>query len=132
MFESLRKLMYMGLGAAAMSHDKAKQAIDEMVSRGEVSTEEGRKLYEEWASRAEDEGRSLNDRIKTQIRQYLSDAGVADRNQVEMLSRRIDALENRIDELVAVTESGKPVFTHGSASTVKKESGMEPDQEQPT
>lgn len=101
MLESLRKLMYIGLGAAAMSRDKVKQSIDEMVSRGEVSSDEGRKLYDEIMSRAEEEARSLNDRIKAQVRQYLTDAGVADRSQIEALACRIDGLERRIDQVVA-------------------------------
>lgn len=101
MLESLRKLMYIGLGAAAMSRDKVKQAIDEMVSRGEVSSEEGHKLYDEIMNRAEEEARSLNDRIKSQVRQYLTDAGVADRSQIEALASRIDELERRIDQVLA-------------------------------
>ena len=101
MLESLRKLMYIGLGAAAISRDKAKQTIDEMVSRGEVSSDEGRKLYDDIMNRAEEEARSLNDRIKSQVRQYLTDAGVADRSQIEALAGRIDELERRIDQVVA-------------------------------
>ena len=101
MLESLRKLMYIGLGAAAISRDKAKQAIDEMVSRGEVSSDEGRKLYDDIMNRAEEEARSLNDRIKNQVRQYLTDAGVADRSQIEALAGRIDELERRIDQVLA-------------------------------
>jgi len=101
MLESLRKLVYIGLGAAAISRDKVKQAIDDMVSQGEVSADEGRKLYDDIMNRAEEEARSLNDRIKSQVRQYLTDAGVADRSQIEALAGRIDELERRIDQVVA-------------------------------
>lgn len=101
MLETLRKLMYVGLGAAMMSRDKLQQAIDDMVSQGEVSADEGRKLYEDFMDRAEEETRNLNDRIKSQIRQHLTEVGVADRAQIEALARRIDVLEHRIDLMQA-------------------------------
>ncbi len=105
MFETLRKLMYIGLGAAMMSRDKVQQAIDDMVNQGEVSADEGRKLYEDIINRAEEETRGMNDRIKSQIRQYLTEVGVADRSQIEALGRRIDALETRIDQLRATMDT---------------------------
>ncbi len=107
MFESLRKLMYIGLGAASMSRDKVQQTIDEMVNRGEVTADEGKSLYNDWVSRAEEEGRNLNDRIRNQVRQYLGDVGVADRNQIEVLAGRIEALEYRVDQLSAAIDAGQ-------------------------
>jgi len=124
--------MYIGLGAAVMSRDKVRQVIDEMVSRGEVSAEEGRKLYDEFVSRAEEETRSLNDRIKSQVRQYLTDAGVADRDQIQVLARRIDALEYRLDQLMAGMDTEQVCPPEGVTGVGSKESGVEPGQDQIT
>lgn len=129
MFESLRKLMYIGLGAAVMSRDKVKQAIDEMVSRGEVSAEEGRKLYDEMISRAEEETRNLNDRIRGQVRQYLTEAGIADRNQIEVLARRVDALEYRIDQLMAGMDTQESGVIGVERSSEEIGTGIEPEEQ---
>ncbi len=132
MFEPLRKLMYLGLGAAMMSRDKVQQAIDEMVSRGEVSADEGRRLYDDMISRAEEETRNLNDRIRNQVRQYLTEAGIADRSQIEALARRIDALEYRIDQLITRMDSQAACAIEMEEMAEELDSGIEPQQEQVT
>ncbi|HET6453377.1 MAG TPA: phasin family protein [Armatimonadota bacterium] len=99
MFESLRKMMLIGVGAADMAADKLRQMVDDFVERGEISMEEGRKLYNELLSRADEQRQTANERIKTQVRETLKDLGVADRTQVAMLESRIDSLERKIDQM---------------------------------
>lgn len=99
MFESLRKMMLIGVGAADMAADKLRQMVDDFVERGEISMEEGRKLYNELLSRADEQRQTANERIKTQVRETLKDLGVADRTQIAMLESRIDSLERKIDQM---------------------------------
>ena len=99
MFETLRRLMYFGLGAAAMSADKFKQFVDELVSRGDVTAEEGKKLYEEYTSRLEDEGKSVNEKLRSQVQSMMREMGLADRGQIAMLETRVAALERKIANL---------------------------------
>ena len=101
MFDTLEKMMLFGLGAAAMSRDKVSHFLDDMVKRGEVTAEEGRKLYDELMARAETERQNINERVRTQVRDMLTELGVPDRTQVALLEARIAALEHRIDELSA-------------------------------
>lgn len=99
MFESLRKMMLIGVGAADMAADKLKQTVDDFVERGEISMEEGRKLYNELLSRADEQRESANTKIKNQIRDVLREVGVADRTQIAMLESRLDSLERKIDQI---------------------------------
>lgn len=99
MFESLRKMMLIGVGAADMATDKLRQMVDDFVERGEISMEEGRKLYNELMSRADEQRRTANERIKSQVRDILKELGVADRTQIAMLESRIDSLERKIDQM---------------------------------
>jgi polyhydroxyalkanoate synthesis regulator phasin len=99
MFETVKKMLYFGLGAAALSADKVRQLIDDLVSKGEMTAEEGKKLYEEMTCRAEEERRNLNERIRTQIRDMLKEVGVADRAQIALLESRVETLERKVDEL---------------------------------
>lgn len=99
MFNAFRKVMLMGLGAAAMSRDKIREIVDELVAKGEVSREEGKKLYEELMAKAEEEGRNLNERIRGQIRGALKDLGLAERSQVAALERRIAKIEKKLEAL---------------------------------
>lgn len=97
MFDALRRAMLFGLGAADMAADKIRQAVDDMVARGEMSADEGRSFYEEVTSRLEEQGRGLNERIRGQMRSMLKEMGVADRSQIAMLESRVETLERRLN-----------------------------------
>lgn len=99
MMDSLRRMMYFGLGAAAMSADIIRRTIDEFVERGEMTTDEGKKLYDDVMTRAEEERRSMNERMRSHVHDVLKDMGVADRTQVAMLENRIDAIHANIEEM---------------------------------
>ncbi|MCL6520271.1 MAG: phasin family protein [Armatimonadetes bacterium] len=101
MFETLRRFMFIGLGVAALSKEKTKQLIDEFVERGELTSEEGKKLFEEWISKAEEQGKNLNEKIRNQIRQMLRELDIADRRQIGTLEKKIDELEKRLEELAS-------------------------------
>jgi len=90
-------MMLIGIGAADLAADRLKQMVDDFVERGEISVEEGKKLYSELISRADEQRKSTNERIRNQIRDMLKELGVADRTQIAVLESRIDSLERKID-----------------------------------
>lgn len=98
MFEMIRKVMFIGMGAAAMSWDKMRETLDDLVSRGDLTAEEGQKLYSEMTQKAEEQGREASQRINTQVRKTLADLGVANGDRIANLERRIEVLEQRIRE----------------------------------
>lgn len=99
MFEMIRKVMFIGMGAAAMSWDKMREMLDDLVSRGDLTAEEGKKLYTEMTQKAEEQGKEASQRMNVQLRQMLKDLGVANGDRVNILERRIEALENRLNQL---------------------------------
>ena len=103
MFETARKAMYIGMGAAAMSWDRMKEMIDDMVSQGDITADEGKRLYTEFTSKAEEHGKHASDRMRSQMREMLTDMGVAEQSYVASLERRIDALEMRLSHLETET-----------------------------
>jgi len=109
MFETLRKILLFGLGAAAVSADKMREVIDDLVKRGEITAEEGRKMFEEMMARSEEERRKMNERVRTQIRDMLKEIGVADRAQIATLESKIAALEQKIEDLSAAPQKPKRI-----------------------
>jgi polyhydroxyalkanoate synthesis regulator phasin len=91
--------MLVSVGAAAISWDKIKETVDELVSKGDISADEGKKLYNELTARAEEQGRSMDERMRAEIRQVLTNLGVADRTQIAVLESRIEAIESRMNAL---------------------------------
>lgn len=101
MLDSVKRLLYFGIGAAALSADKARDLIDDLVKQGEMTAEEGKKIYEELISRGERERSELDSHIRSQLLQVLKDMGVADQAKVTSIESRLEELERKIEDLSA-------------------------------
>ena len=45
--DGLKKIILMGIGAAAMTAEKSQQIVDELVKKGELTVEQGKELNQE-------------------------------------------------------------------------------------
>ena len=45
--DGLKKIILMGIGAAAMTAEKSQQVVDELVKKGELTVEQGKELNQE-------------------------------------------------------------------------------------
>jgi polyhydroxyalkanoate synthesis regulator phasin len=90
--------MLLGMGVAALSWDKIHSGIDDLVSRGDITADEGKKLLEEFSSRAEQEGRTINERIRSQAKEIMKDMGVVESLRIDALESRVQALEDRMKD----------------------------------
>lgn len=100
----VKKSLAFGLGAAALSAEKLKQFADEMVCRGDMTKDEAQRFIDEIAARSEEEKRKIQEWISEQISKMLRQTGAAEEKRVEMLERRIAAIEARLDELAVSTK----------------------------
>jgi polyhydroxyalkanoate synthesis regulator phasin len=89
----LKKSVAFGVGAAAFSAEKMKQFADEMVAKGELTSEEASKFVEEVSQKAEQEKKSLQDWMRDQMSKMLQQMGAAEAAKVSDLERRIATIE---------------------------------------
>ncbi|MGQ9456238.1 MAG: phasin family protein [Armatimonadota bacterium] len=89
----MKRSIEFGLGAAIFSAEKIKQLAEEMVSRGEMTSEEARKFVDGMTKRAEEEKRAIQEWIQQQVSKMIKQAGAAELARVEELERRVTALE---------------------------------------
>lgn len=80
--ENVKKLLLLGIGAAATTAEKSKGIIDDLVKKGEITV---------------DQGKVLNEELKRKASNKVSDAML---NRVEKLSKEErDALKAKLAEL---------------------------------
>ena len=80
--ENVKKLLLLGIGAAATTAEKSKDIIDDLVKKGEITV---------------DQGKVLNKELKRKASNKVSDAML---NRVEKLSKEErDALKAKLAEL---------------------------------
>lgn len=99
MVDILKKSLAFGLGAASFSAERLKTFADEMVARGEMSSDEAKKLIDDISGQAEEQKKSIENWMREQASKMLQQAGAAEDSRVDRLERRLAALEKRVAEL---------------------------------
>ncbi len=90
MLESIKKVLYAGIGIFAISEDKAKEIIAELIKQGEITAQEGDKLLNEIKEKAYQKGRSFEESFAMKIKDYL---------KISELEKRVEQLEKEVGEL---------------------------------
>ena len=90
--EDMKKLVLLGIGAAALTAEKSKELIDELVKKGELSIEQGKVLNEELKHRVRE---TIADAKETTARQRMEKL----QEQVKQLSKEeLEALKDLISQ----------------------------------
>lgn len=93
MLDSVKKGFLASLGVVALTREKLEQAVDDLVSRGELSAEQGRKVVETIVRKGEGEARGLGEKVSGEFEKLLSRGPLATKAEVEALSERVARLE---------------------------------------
>lgn len=99
--ELLKRSLAFGLGAASFSLERVKQFSEDMVRRGEMSTEEAGHFMDEVSERAREDKETIRQWVSEQVSKMIRQAGMAQSEDVASLEARIAVLERRVAELGA-------------------------------
>ena len=92
----LRKMLYTGIGLAALSEEKAKEMVAELEKKGEVSSEEGKKLAQELIDKAKKHGEELQRAVKAEVGKVTDKIKGVSREEFKALQDRVAELEARL------------------------------------
>lgn len=93
--DGLKKILLVGIGAAATTVEKSQQIIDELVKKGEITVEQGKELNKELQHNVKKtlEARKLD---AAAVEERLSKMGKED---LELLKKKIKEVEEKADKL---------------------------------
>ena len=100
MIESLRKLGLLGIGVVAITEEKVKQVVNELVEKGEVSTEEGKTLVHELLAEKKKQVQELDEKISKGVQNAIGKSKIALKDDVSRLEDKITELEKTVQKLV--------------------------------
>ena len=95
----LKKVLLAGIGAVAVTGEKSKELLDEMVKKGELTVEQGKALNEELKHNIKSK---VNVKVKTSSPEELDE--LLDKmtpEQRALLKQRIDEMEKKQEEFEA-------------------------------
>ncbi len=96
MEEIFRKFLYTGVGIVALTAEKLQESVDEMVGKGKVSKDEGKRLVEEFVEKMESKRDEFEERLKEAADSMTSNMRLPQfvtKEDLASLVSRIEALE---------------------------------------
>jgi polyhydroxyalkanoate synthesis regulator phasin len=94
--DMLDRMMELGLGAALLTKEAAAKAVDEMVKRGSVTADDGKRMLNDMVEKGRVQKERIDEMIAEGVERFMSQADVARRSQIETLERRIAVLEAEV------------------------------------
>jgi polyhydroxyalkanoate synthesis regulator phasin len=85
----LKRLLDAGMTFTAMTQARAEDLIRDLVRAGEVQAEQAQSVIDELLDRSRRNSERLIDAVRAEIQQQMASLGLATKNDVERLERRI-------------------------------------------
>jgi poly(hydroxyalkanoate) granule-associated protein len=93
LFDIAKKTMMTGIGFALKTKDEVEEWAKELVTRGELSENEGEKFIDEMTKRYEEARETLEEKVEKSVRDILQKLEVPTAEDIKALRAEIDALK---------------------------------------
>lgn len=97
--EIFRKMALFGIGAIAISQEKIEEFTQEMIKKGEMNREEGKKFVMEVLSEKDRQLKDVEEKINKKVKEVIENSGVAMKKDTEDLSKRMEKIEATFERL---------------------------------
>ena len=94
--ETLKSLIYAGVGYAAKTSERVQKNVDDLVKKGKINEREGKKIVDHVVTNAEAKRKELEVKLNKVVDKY----GKAGINQVQGLTKKIQKLETELQKRI--------------------------------
>jgi poly(hydroxyalkanoate) granule-associated protein len=106
MVNDAKKIFLAGVGAAAVTYEKATEVVSTLVEKGKLTVDEGKELSEELRRDVRKSTEEVKEKVaekmenlkpltREDLKQILEDMNYASKSEILELRRRIEALEEK-------------------------------------
>ena len=99
MKESVRKIGLIGAGLWAMTEDKMNELVKDLVDKGDISKEEGKKAVQELIDESKKQTVDLEKKVSEKIQDAMSKKDIFTGKDMSGLESRIKDLEEEIQRI---------------------------------
>ena len=99
MIETIRKLGLLGMGAWALTEEKINEISKDLVEKGEINKEEGKKFVTELIDEQKKQKNELESKISEKVKDTFGKAEMEMNKEIKRLEKKIDKLEEAIEKL---------------------------------
>lgn len=92
MIELVKKVLLTGVGVAALSKEKIEDLAKDLVEKGKMTEQEGKKLVDQLLSSSEEARQDLQKQIEGKVQAVLEKMDLAKKSDLEALKLEIEEL----------------------------------------
>lgn len=96
MKDTLKKMGLIGIGLISMTEEKITEFTNELIDKGELNKEEGKKLVKEIIEEKKKQKEEIEDKISKKVNEYIEKVNYAKSDDVKELEKRIEELEELV------------------------------------
>lgn len=107
--EIFRKVALFGIGTIAISQEKIEEFTQEMVKKGEMNREEGKKFVLEVLSEKDRQRKEIEEKINKKVKDVVESSGIATKKDIESTKKDMTDISNRMEKIEAAFERLKQI-----------------------
>jgi len=92
MKDLLNDIINLGIGAVAITKDKAEKIVNSLVEKGEMSHKEGHELKDKIIKRGEEARKELDKKIEKGVQQALEKLNIPTRKEINEIKKKLKDL----------------------------------------
>ncbi len=90
--------LYVGLGLANRTKKKIEEFGEKITKEYNMSEEEGKRFIDDLMKESEESDTRLDGLIEKRLENYMKDANIPTKKDIETLTKKIDQLEKKLDK----------------------------------
>ncbi len=99
MSEMIRKMGLFSVGVISLTQEKVEEFTQEMIKKGEMSREEGKKFVRDILSEREKQVKDLEEKIDEKVDEVIRKSGLVMKSDLDALEEKIEKLEKTIKSM---------------------------------
>ena len=96
MIDLIKKTMMAGIGLALKTRDEVEDLVKDLVKKGSMNEQEGKKFLDELLSRYDEAKVKMEERVEKMVKDFLKKADVVTGDELKALKKEIRELKKAI------------------------------------
>ena len=96
MIDLIKKTMMAGIGLALKTRDEVEDLVKDLVKKGNMNEQEGKKFLDELLSRYDEAKVKMEERVEKMVKDFLKKADVVTGDELKALKKEIRELKKAI------------------------------------
>ncbi len=96
MEDLFKKFVYTGVGLVSLTAEKLQKSIDKLVDENKISTEEGKKIVDDFFKKTEAKKDEFESSLKKVVEETFNKFSLTKNKEIEELRQRVATLEEKV------------------------------------